>query len=397
MTDQAIIKKETRLLTRNGNTAETRLERCGRLFDITTTKGLKSVYSSIQEVKDEGNGLTSYTFGDPHAFSYRQVHIDIKRATKKAILTKHNEFLALAEEKINSLELDDVYTIEIGQIVYSKNPQCNERRRVVYEINGNSYKTALLDGSGTRIDSHLRPSDKVFGIGTYYHKGDIYKGNLENLILDCIAADKEIEKKRQEEAKAERERREYFEQFKQLTVKETTNAIKKHLKTKFGVKSSVRYESFSGGDSLKVIYYAPEKIQEIEDFINSLKYGRFNGMIDMYEYSDSDPVILDGCRLQTYKFTRCEWEKGEYINDPARETSPEPFVMDELDFEVQKYSEKSFAIFGDTKPMKEILKSLGCKFNPKLKYNGNDDDRRCGWIFSAKNQDKVFQALKINQ
>ena len=50
------------------------------------------------------------------------------------------------------------------------------------------------------------------------------------------------------------------------------------------------------------------------------------------------------------------------------------------------YSEKAFAIVGDTKAHKAQLKRLGGRFNPKLKCGA-------GWIFSKKRGKEVATAL----
>ena len=59
-----------------------------------------------------------------------------------------------------------------------------------------------------------------------------------------------------------------------------------------------------------------------------------------------------------------------------------------VDLQVIDYSEKAFAIIGDTKVIKVTLKELGGKYNPKLRCGA-------GWIFSKKKQDKVTSALGI--
>lgn len=54
--------------------------------------------------------------------------------------------------------------------------------------------------------------------------------------------------------------------------------------------------------------------------------------------------------------------------------------------EVVEYSEKSVAVFGDTKTYKEELKKLGGKFNNRLTRNENVE---AGWIFSKKAEKDV--------
>jgi len=54
------------------------------------------------------------------------------------------------------------------------------------------------------------------------------------------------------------------------------------------------------------------------------------------------------------------------------------------------YSEKAIAVFGDTKAIKDTLKSLGGKFNMYLKNNGTT---QAGWIFSKKSESEVRAAI----
>ena len=46
-------------------------------------------------------------------------------------------------------------------------------------------------------------------------------------------------------------------------------------------------------------------------------------------------------------------------------------------FEIIDYSEKSIAVVGDTKDIKDSLKEIGGAFNPRLRCGA-------GWIFSKK-------------
>lgn len=60
--------------------------------------------------------------------------------------------------------------------------------------------------------------------------------------------------------------------------------------------------------------------------------------------------------------------------------------MSSLSFDFD-YTERSFAIYGDTKACKDKLKELGGKYNSNLK-NGP------GWIFSKKSKDKIDEWVK---
>jgi uncharacterized iron-regulated protein len=61
-------------------------------------------------------------------------------------------------------------------------------------------------------------------------------------------------------------------------------------------------------------------------------------------------------------------------------------------FVIVNYSEKALAIFGDTRPMKDQLKAMGGRFNPKLSYEGG---KRAGWIFSKSKEQEVKSLLTI--
>lgn len=56
--------------------------------------------------------------------------------------------------------------------------------------------------------------------------------------------------------------------------------------------------------------------------------------------------------------------------------------------EIVEYSEKAIAIIGDTKSIKDLLKSLGGSFNPRLTCGA-------GWIFSKKKEDELRAALAL--
>ena len=57
---------------------------------------------------------------------------------------------------------------------------------------------------------------------------------------------------------------------------------------------------------------------------------------------------------------------------------------------IVKYSDKAYAIIGETKPFKEILKGLNCRFNGFLTVN---NVKQPGWIFSTKRLEDITTAL----
>ncbi|MCL2650760.1 MAG: fusion protein [Candidatus Azobacteroides sp.] len=62
------------------------------------------------------------------------------------------------------------------------------------------------------------------------------------------------------------------------------------------------------------------------------------------------------------------------------------------DFLIVDYSQKALALFGDTRPIKDQLKVLGGRFNPKLTHEGS---KQAGWIFSKSKENELKNLLKI--
>lgn len=60
------------------------------------------------------------------------------------------------------------------------------------------------------------------------------------------------------------------------------------------------------------------------------------------------------------------------------------------DMQLEDYSERSFGIYGNTKPYKEDLKRMGGKFNPRL-------TKGPGWIFANHLRDNVNRYFDVGE
>lgn len=70
--------------------------------------------------------------------------------------------------------------------------------------------------------------------------------------------------------------------------------IKKELKEKFpNIKFSVRYSSYSGGDSIRVSWNFGPTTAEVDSIINKYQYGSFDGMTDSYTVNDDNQKFVD--------------------------------------------------------------------------------------------------------
>lgn len=64
------------------------------------------------------------------------------------------------------------------------------------------------------------------------------------------------------------------------------------------------------------------------------------------------------------------------------------------DFIIVNYSDKAIALFGDTKPIKDLLSDLGGRFNSRLTHDG----QKCaGWIFQKAKEAQVRKAIGITE
>jgi hypothetical protein len=73
----------------------------------------------------------------------------------------------------------------------------------------------------------------------------------------------------------------------------------------------------------------------------------------------------------------------------TRNTTPDTVSGDYL---IVDYSEKAIAVFGDTRQVKDQLKALGGRFNPKLTHEG---EKHAGWIFSKNKENELKNLLTI--
>jgi hypothetical protein len=62
------------------------------------------------------------------------------------------------------------------------------------------------------------------------------------------------------------------------------------------------------------------------------------------------------------------------------------------DFVIVDYSQMALAVFGDTRPIKDQLKALGGRFNPRLTYNG---EKQASWIFSKSKEQALRNLLTV--
>lgn len=279
-----------------------------------------------------------------------------------------------------------------------------------------------------RLEKHDGPISKKFGIGFYWDDENPDFRFSEDVILDAIISANEFVKEQQQradaKAKADVEEREGFlKHYKHLTqnptgdVKITKSNLIAELKNNFpGVKFSVRKSNYStyevewtDGPSAEKVEnvtgkfesYSTDETGDFRDY-NPSNFNRvFGGFKYVSEYRNYSPKIealkksFDSYSIEgriLYRelrrtdipanFTEVRFEGDELIF----EKTTNPVAENVEGVSIAAYSEKAGVVYGDTKPLSETLKRLGCRFNPYLTIEGQ---RQPGWIFPATRMQEI--------
>jgi hypothetical protein len=92
----------------------------------------------------------------------------------------------------------------------------------------------------------------------------------------------------------------------------TAQAIRKELKVAFpNVKFSVTSDNFSGGNAVRVGWTDGPTTDMVEEITDKYQYGHFNGMEDMYEYSNTRDDIPQVKFLSTNR--RASEQTSEFL------------------------------------------------------------------------------------
>lgn len=121
------------------------------------------------------------------------------------------------------------------------------------------------------------------------------------------------------------------------------------------------------------------------DLTQFANYSEFVKKCRTIHKDESDPELM----IQDYEnfpdgLSCGEWISEQDYNDVISEFKTE---NTSLNCQIIEYSDKAFAVVGDTKPIKDELKKLGGRFNGKLSCGA-------GWIFSKKAEESVKSLLQ---
>jgi hypothetical protein len=313
----------------------------------------------------------------------------------------------------------DVQTVSVNQVVVLEGYSY-----VVYEVTrdkwGITYHLVNLRTHEFHTSDLIRPLSEKFGIGIYYD--DANPSFLDPLETAALLT-KAKEKKAEEEKKAKETREEYgriakigAERLRPLVPTDAKAVIigtlrvnecdsytdyynysiartvilgfSKHTRNLF---SEMRKHAANFEETAYLAEYNA-------DYEHRENYSMGDGMyLGKYKYSgwtvEKEPIHDLEKFIERYAHTAGD-EANLCMKAPQRENeAQQPTAtadLSTLSLEIVEYSEKAIAVFGDTKPIKDVLKNLNGLFRANLTYKG---ERRAGWIYSKKQEQKVREAL----
>lgn len=94
------------------------------------------------------------------------------------------------------------------------------------------------------------------------------------------------------------------------TAAQTAQVIRKELKQSFpDIVFSVRSENFTGGNAVNIDYTDGPRIEEVEKIVRKYEYGQFDGMQDLYEYTNVRKDIPQVKYIMVYRQMSKETEQ----------------------------------------------------------------------------------------
>ena len=253
------------------------------------------------------------------------------------------------------------------------------------------------------LDEYCRPISEKFGIGFYYDL-DAPRATDEEIAQAIERANKFIKEREEEKNRAEEESKrareevlkEYGAIFDQPSGKYMTDAVlvAKHIRQDLanafpGQKFSVRKTDYS---TIHVEWKDGPTREEVEQITGKheriCSRDRWND--DLWEHNDTAFTSVFGGvdYIFYYRETAPENREISLYTKPEPKQSEPAKAIKTKGIQLINYSEKAVAIIGDTRAIKDTLKTLGGRFNAHLTCGA-------GWIFSKSKEATLRNALSI--
>ena len=264
-----------------------------------------------------------------------------------------------------------------------------------------SYFSAPLE----KLDEYARPISEKFGIGFYYDL-EAPRATDEEIAQAIERGNNFMKEKEEEKRQAEEESKRAKEEvlkkygsiFDQPSGEHITDAvlvakhIRQELSTEFpGQKFSVRKTDYS---TIWVKWKDGPTREEVEQIAGKHQRNctrdRWND--DLWDYEDSAfTSVFGGVDYLFFNRETAPENRGISLYtkpEPKQNKTTKTETIEAKGLQIIDYSEKAFAIVGDTRAIKDTLKTLGGRFNAHLTCGA-------GWIFSTSKEATIREALNI--
>ena len=255
------------------------------------------------------------------------------------------------------------------------------------------------------LDEYCRPISEKFGIGFYYDLNApratdeeiaqaIERGN------DFVREREEEKNRAEEESKRAKEEviKKYGAIFDQPSGKYLTDAVlvAKHIRQDLTnafprQKFSVRKADYS---TINIEWEDGPTREEVEQIAgkHQRKCTRDRWNDDLWDHNDTAFTSVFGGVDYIFYYRETAPENREislYTKpEPKQNKTDKPDTIEVKGLQIIDYSEKAIAIIGDTRAIKDTLKTLGGRFNAHLTCGA-------GWIFSKSKEDAIKATLNI--
>lgn len=255
------------------------------------------------------------------------------------------------------------------------------------------------------LDKYCMPISEKFGIGFYYDL-NAPKATEEEIAQAIERANNFIKEREEEKNRAEEERerareeviKKYGAIFDQPSGKYMTDAVlvAKHIRQDLaasfpGQKFSVRKTDYS---TIHIEWKDGPTKEEVEQIAGKheriCSRDRWND--DLWEHNDTAFTSVFGGVDYIFYYRETAPENREislYTKpEPKQNKTTKTETIEAKGIQIIDYSEKAIAIIGDTRAIKDTLKTLGGRFNAHLTCGA-------GWIFSKAKEATLREALNI--
>lgn len=268
-----------------------------------------------------------------------------------------------------------------------------------------NYSESYFSHPFHNLDKYARPISEKFGIGFYYDL-DAPRATDEEInqaierANQFIKEEKEEKEREEEESKRAKEEvlKKYGAIYDQPSGKYKTDAVlvAKHIRQDLanafpGQKFSVHKADYS---TIHIEWTDGPTREEVEQIAGKHERictrDRWND--DLWDHNDTAFTSVFGGVDYILYYRDAAPENREislYTKpEPKQNKTTKTETIDAKGLQIIDYSEKAIAVIGDTRAIKETLKTLGGRFNCHLSCGA-------GWIFSKAKETTLREALNI--